>query len=469
MISIKAWRYVFLLIALFAIYLSSFHNYLLFHAVAETISVLIAGAVFFFAWNSRDYLKNNYFLFIGVAYLFIGIIDMSHTFAYKGMGVFTGIDANHPTQLWIAARYLESLSLLLAFQFFRRRLNPYYLFAGFLVITSLTFASIFYWEIFPDCFIEGSGLTVFKKTSEYIISVILLAVIAHFYIYRRQFDKNIHRLLVTSVIVSILAELTFTFYISVFGLSNLIGHLFKIISFYLMYRAIIITGLKQPFSLLLREVKQSEDHLKSSLKEKETLLHEVHHRVKNNMQVISSLLKLQADSIENDQIKEVLKESQNRVYVMSAVHEILHGSDKLSKIDLKTYLSKITTSIFQAYSTDHRNVLLKSDVEDSPISINQAYPLGLIVNELLSNSLKYAFPKERTGEISVSMKRLDKEHELIVMDDGIGMPGELDWKNASSLGLKLVRALSENQLDGSINMKSINGTKFIIKFNIDKT
>ena len=127
----KGWKLIALLLTLFVIYLSSFYNYLLFHGIAETFSVLIAFAVFLFAWNSREYFKDNYFLFIGIAYLFIGTIDMAHTFAYKGMGVFTGIDANHPTQLWIAARYLESISLLLAFQFIKRKLNPYYLLAGF--------------------------------------------------------------------------------------------------------------------------------------------------------------------------------------------------------------------------------------------------------------------------------------------------------------------------------------------------
>jgi len=102
-----------------------------------------------------------------------------------------------------------------------------------------------------------------------------------------------------------------------------------------------------------------------------------------------------------------------------------------------------------------------------PISINQASPLGLVINELISNSLKYAFPNERKGKIYVGMKKLDSELELTVMDDGIGIPEDLDWKNSSSLGLKLVRTLVENQLDGSIDMESTNGTKFTIKFNIE--
>ncbi len=212
--------------------------------------------------------------------------------------------------------------------------------------------------------------------------------------------------------------------------------------------------------------KKTEEEIIASLKEKETLLHEIHHRVKNNMAVISSLLKLQSNALEDSRMKEILKESQSRVYVMSAVHETLHGSEKLSEINLKTYLSKISTFIFQAYNTKRGNVKLSCKIEDEPISINQAYPLGLVINELISNSLKYAFPEDRTGEITVGMEKLDKELELTIMDDGIGTPEGFDWKNANSLGLKLVRTLVENQLDGSIDMESKNGTKFIIKFNV---
>ncbi len=217
----------------------------------------------------------------------------------------------------------------------------------------------------------------------------------------------------------------------------------------------------------ITEQKQVEEQIKSSLKEKETLLQEIHHRVKNNMQVISSLLNLQSINIEDDQIKDILKASQNRVYAMSAVHETLHGSDKLSRIDLKTYLSKITNSIFQTYSNENRKVKLNSDVDNSSISLNQAYPLGLIINELISNSLKYAFPEDGQGEINVSTKKLKNELELTVMDDGVGMPDELDWKNPNTLGLELIRKLVENQLDGSIDMEGSNGTKFTIKFNIE--
>jgi PAS domain S-box-containing protein len=216
----------------------------------------------------------------------------------------------------------------------------------------------------------------------------------------------------------------------------------------------------------ISEIKQSEAKIIASLNEKETLLHEIHHRVKNNLTVVSSLLKLQANGMEDERLKEALKESQNRIYAMSAVHESLYSSENLSEIELKSYVAKISGILIQTYSTNPRNVKLNTDSEEIKIGIKQASPIGLIINELISNSLKYAFPNERKGKIDVSMKKIDNELELILKDDGVGMPDDLDWKNSSTLGLKLVRTLVENQLDGSIDMENNNGTKFTIKFNI---
>ena len=216
----------------------------------------------------------------------------------------------------------------------------------------------------------------------------------------------------------------------------------------------------------ITEQRQAEDQLKASLKEKETLLHEIHHRVKNNMTVISSLLKLQMNNVDNQIAREALKDSQNRVQSMAIVHETLYRSDKLSAINLKTYISELGRTIFQNYSISNK-VQLIVEAENIMISVKLASPFGLIINELISNSMKYAFPDDRTGEITVCMKKIDNELELAVTDDGVGIPKDLDWKNSNTLGLKLVRTLVENQLDGSIAMENNNGTKFTIKFNTE--
>ncbi len=213
--------------------------------------------------------------------------------------------------------------------------------------------------------------------------------------------------------------------------------------------------------------KQAEEKIKSSLKEKETLLQEIHHRVKNNLTVVSSLLSLQGNSAQDERIKEALNESQGRIHAMSAVHESLYSSENLADIDLKPYLSKISGTLIQTYSLDSGKVRFNIEGDKILLNIEKASPVGLIINELISNSLKYAFPEDKLGEISINMKNQDKELQLTVKDDGVGMPKDFDWKNSSSLGLKLVRTLVENQLDGSIDLDNLNGTKFTIKFNIE--
>ena len=246
---------------LVGLYLSSLYSYLLFHGIAEVFSVIIAGGVFALAWNSRRLIANNYLLFLGIALLFIAFLDLLHTLAYKGMGAFPGYGADLPTQLWIAARYLQSLTFLAAPLFLRRRLNPWLVFLGFFAVTTLVLLSIFQWQIFPVCYVPGQGLTAFKKYSEYFISLILLGALGFLLKERREFAPGVLRLLVYSILLTIGSELAFTFYVSVYGLSNLVGHLFKIMAFYCIYKAIIETGLMQPFALLFRDLKLREEAL----------------------------------------------------------------------------------------------------------------------------------------------------------------------------------------------------------------
>jgi hypothetical protein len=244
------------------LYLTSQYSYLLFHSLAEIFSVVVAFGIFMLAWNSRRFLDNNSLLFIGIAYLFVGMLDILHTLAYKGMGVFAGYDANLPTQLWIAARYMQSFSLLLAPAFVTRPLRSGAVFTAYAAVTALLFAAIFVWPVFPASFIEGSGLTPFKRASEYAISAVLVASFVFLRAKRDAFDPSVMSLLLASIVVTIISELFFTFYISVYGLSNLAGHVLKIIAFYLVYRAIIQTGLVKPYNLLFRQLKQNEEALR---------------------------------------------------------------------------------------------------------------------------------------------------------------------------------------------------------------
>jgi hypothetical protein len=261
--------------SLVVLYFTSRYNYLLFHSLAEIFSIVVAAGIFMLAWNSRHLAENNYLLILGVAYLFVGGLDLLHTLSYRGLGVFTDTGANLPTQLWIAARYMESLSLLIAPVFLTRRVRADYLFSFYSVLTAALIAAIFYFRIFPDCFLEPAGLTAFKKNSEYLISLLLLLSIVGIFRKRTELDPYVFQMIVWSILLTICSELAFTFYISVYGLSNLIGHILKIISFFLIYRAIIETGLKEPIDLLFQDIKRSEQALREQRNQLELALSEI--------------------------------------------------------------------------------------------------------------------------------------------------------------------------------------------------
>jgi PAS domain S-box-containing protein len=201
-------------------------------------------------------------------------VDFLHTLAYKNMGVFPGAGANLPTQLWVVARYLHASSLLLAPFLLNRRLRPAYLFASYLAVTCLLLAAVF-GGFFPDCFREEQGLTPFKIGSEYLICFFLAG---SWLLLRRQqqaFDRDVLRLLSLSLAAFVLTELAFTLYTDVFGLSNMAGHLFKVAGFYLLYRAVIETGLTRPYDLLFRELKQSEERYRNLYKKTPVMLHSI--------------------------------------------------------------------------------------------------------------------------------------------------------------------------------------------------
>jgi len=195
--------------------------------------------------------------------------------------------------------------------------------------------------------------------------------------------------------------------------------------------------------------------------EKELLLREIHHRVKNNLQVITSLLSLQAKKVADPKVRALLRESQNRVRAMAMVHETLYRSDDLHNVDCAEYLRALAGPLYQAYGLEPGAVELRILVPPGTrISLETATPFGLIVNELISNALKHAFPNGRRGEILVKLEPLGENRlRLQVCDDGVGFPADLEPRRAVSLGLRLVEALAE-QVDGSIRLTRGSGTKF---------
>jgi len=213
----------------------------------------------------------------------------------------------------------------------------------------------------------------------------------------------------------------------------------------------------------ISERKNIELQLQNSLIEKEMLLKEIHHRVKNNLTIISSLLNLQSRYITDEESQEIFKQSQNRAKSMALIHEKLYQSTDLKKIDFGDYIQSLSSDLFHTNVVNPNLVKLKLNVEEIFLDINTAIPLGLIVNELITNSLKHAFPTDMTGEININFHSKNNQYEFIMKDNGIGFPANINFTNTDSLGLQLVNSLT-NQIDGNIELDQSNGTEFKITF-----
>jgi len=211
--------------------------------------------------------------------------------------------------------------------------------------------------------------------------------------------------------------------------------------------------------------KRAEAQIKAQLQEKDVLLKEVHHRVKNNMQVISSLLNLQSRQIKDPDVLEMFKESQRRIRSMALIHERLYQSSDLSRIEFSQYLRNLTTHLFHSYQVDVSRVQLKIEADEVHLNINTAIPCGLIVNELVSNALKHGFPEGRSGELDIDLRRVAGDGYILrVKDDGVGFPEGLDFRKTETLGMQIISTLVE-QIDGRLELSRKKGTAFQLEFN----
>jgi two-component sensor histidine kinase len=236
-----------------------------------------------------------------------------------------------------------------------------------------------------------------------------------------------------------------------------------------VFRKKILWDGEKRFQVLYNDItdrKQAEEQLHASLQEKELLLREVHHRVKNNMQVISGLLDLPAALSGNQERRKMFHESQSRIHAMSLVHEKLYGSKDFARIDLAAYVKTLSQDLFQTYKIHPGKIDLIIQTDgDVYVDINKAIPCGLILNELISNALKHAFPGDRHSELQIIIRGMkNTEIEIVIRDNGLGLPDDVDIHQPLSVGLYLVKGLVKSQLDGKMEVRRDAGTEVRIKF-----
>ena len=252
--------------------LTASYNYLLFHSLVELFAIVVAASMFVMAWNTRQFLDNHYLLLLGIAMLFVAGLGLAHVLTYKGMTILAGHDANLPTQLWIAMRCLLASSFLVATVFATRALRPGLAVAAYAGVTAALLLSVFL-GVFPDCYVEGRGLTTFKNAGEAVICGLFVVSIGLLIVNRRRFDRGVLDLLLLSLVLGIAAELPFTLYRHVDDWLNMLGHLFVLMSYYVLYKALVGTGLRRPVTLLFRNLKESQEALAETLAEMENRVH----------------------------------------------------------------------------------------------------------------------------------------------------------------------------------------------------
>lgn len=408
-------------------------NYLLYHGIVEILSVVVAITIFSIGWNARHFVQDNTLLVLAVAYLPIGALDFLHILSYKGMGVFPDNGANLATQLWIAARYLESVALfgaalLLGTEY---RLNQNALLKGCILIATLLCGTIAL-NLFPACFVEGSGLTTFKVVSEYFISGLLILAALVFWNKRQFLNSKISALIITSIAITIASELSFTLYVDVYGLFNFVGHVFKLISVVLIYLALVQGSLVSPYQSLFRKLSmeleqrsKSEEELRTVNRELDTFVYTVSHDLRAPLTPIIGY----ADYLHEKDGKNLDSESSALLLKIGDLGRGMTGTmeDLLTLVKVGR-LEIAEKSVNTAEVVDDVLLTLSAPLLETNQTIqkeplpNVKLPESLLrqlFSNLISNALRYGVSSKT---IKVGGQRQDNLVRFYVQDHGPGIP-----------------------------------------------
>ena len=408
-------------------------NYLLFHTLVELTSSAVTLSIFMVAFNARRHLDNHYLLLLGLAYPFVGVMDMVHALAYKGMGVFPDNTASDlATQLWIATRMLEVGTLAVAPVALYRRLRVGPVLLVYAALTTLLLLAIFAIDLFPVCFREGVGLTPFKVGAEYVMITVLAVSLFVLARHRERFEGQVFIWLAISVGCTMAAELAFTLYQDLYGVFNFVGHMLKLASLYYIYRAIVETGLRRPLDLMFRDLSEAKRMAEQGTAAKSMFLANMSHEIRTPMNGLIGMLGLVMRTPLTEQQREQLSTARRSARaLMTIIDNVLDLSrieaGKLAleaePLDLRQLVHR-TTSLFQV-EAQAKGLRLESEVDpDLPrYLLGDTVRLGQVLANLLKNAIKFT----RRGDVRVTVECRPGAPEgrarlcLDVEDTGIGV------------------------------------------------
>jgi signal transduction histidine kinase len=444
--------------------------------------------MFIITWNSRHVIDNYYLYFIGLTYLFVANFDFLHTLGYSGMNVFPDYDF-YANQLWVVGRFMESISLLLGFYFLKRkkRVNAIWVMVIYAIISTIFILLILVFKVFPECFIEGVGQTPFKIVSELIIIGILSLAIVALYKNKDRFPKAILYSLLLSFIVTIISELFFTIYIHNYGISNILGHFAKIVSFYLIYRSIIKTGINEPYQVIFNNLNEKKMELQRLNEEKTQLFSVLAHDLRNPFNGLLNLSQIiydEYDELPPEELKTFIKD----IYVSSrSLFTITDNLLEWSRINLENLnikrervrlleIIQKTQEMLKLPLESKRIKLVPMGLEDVTLMADKQ-SLFIIFRNIISNAMKFSFENSR---IEITHNDLGQEVQIEIKDYGIGMtkhklkslsnslitstPGT-QHETGTGLGINIIKKhLELNQ--GKMTIKSVEneGTTVVLSF-----
>lgn len=466
------------IIIIFGVCLSGLYSFLLFHFLAEIFSIVIGFSFCIIAWRTFPYNKNEFFPLFATSIFFVSILDILHALTYKGMNIFINFDSNLPTQLWIFARYIQSVSILIALFLKNKRSNAMVWIFGNTALFTIGLFSIFLFRNFPICYIEDEGLTPFKIISEYLIIMVFFIAMILIRFKPRIFSTPISKYLQLSIFMMMLSEFCFTLYVGVFETISIVGHVLKIIAFYLLYKIVISIGIIEPYEMAK----------KANLAKTEFLAN-MSHEFRTPLNSIIGFSQLLGDQ----KIGEITAEQQNIIEIIQTSSEhllsLMNSMLDISKIELKKYDLEISNfNLVDLINECIKNFEFKLKTKALNIRLTLKLQIERIYNDrrvmkqvllnLIDNAIKFS---KENSEIEFNIASSANEIIISIMDSGIGIKEE-DFSRifepfqqlenplnkrfqGTGLGLYYSKILAE-LLHGNITFKSKYGigTEFLVKF-----